>query len=161
MPKNRNEYHRKYYQTHKEAIKKSSKKWAQKNPDKLKEYAQKQRASGYYQTEKYKQYRKEYFATHPKNPESSRRDVSKHHLTARRKFLEMYGNKCNCCGESNYEFLTIEHRLGQRGQPRKDTSREAYKKAIENYNPEVYEILCMNCNHAKGRYGYCPHNNKL
>ena len=77
----------------------------------------------------------------------------------RKRFLEMYGNKCSCCGETTYEFLTIEHKLGQKGikHSKKETGVHAYKEAIKEYRPDIYEILCMNCNFARGRYGYCPH----
>lgn len=74
----------------------------------------------------------------------------------RNDFLKMYGEKCRCCGESSKEFLTIEHINGQKGK--KDHSTTAYRKAVLEYRSDIYEILCMNCNHAKGRYGYCPHS---
>jgi hypothetical protein len=74
-------------------------------------------------------------------------------------FLEMYGNKCACCGETQKEFLTIEHINGQKGKKR-ESSAMAYAKAIKEYRPDLYTILCMNCNHSKGKYGYCPHEHK-
>lgn len=77
----------------------------------------------------------------------------------RKEFLNMYGNRCVCCGETTYEFLTLEHKLGQRGKKKKDTSHKAYCDATRDYNPDTYEILCYNCNCSKGRYGYCPHHN--
>lgn len=78
-------------------------------------------------------------------------------------FIEMYGGKCNCCGETIFDFLTIEHRNGQKGKPKYEKSREhgehGYKKASQEYRPDLYEILCWNCNCAKGHLGYCPHQN--
>lgn len=85
---------------------------------------------------------------------------AKNYRAKRVAFLDMYGGKCACCGESIEEFLTIEHIHGQRGQKRVSPYK-AYKTAVENYDPTTYEILCMNCNHAKGRYGYCPHQNVI
>jgi hypothetical protein len=78
----------------------------------------------------------------------------------RKEFLAMYGNKCVCCGESQVEFLTLEHRQGQIGIKSKQTGRDAYSEATKKLDLDKFEILCMNCNHAKGRYGYCPHKSK-
>lgn len=78
-------------------------------------------------------------------------------VSIRRRFLEKYGHKCSCCGETLYEFLTIEHLKGQRGQMKKENSYQAYKHALDDSYAGMYTILCMNCNHAKGKYGYCPH----
>ena len=85
-----------------------------------------------------------------------KREVSK---DFREKFLEMYGNKCACCGETVYEFLTLEHKKGQVGifYKQKESGIKSYRKAIKEYRPDLYEVLCMNCNFSKGRYGYCPH----
>jgi hypothetical protein len=27
----------------------------------------------------------------------------------------------------------------------------------DGFDPTKYRLLCLNCNHAKGRYGRCPH----
>lgn len=79
----------------------------------------------------------------------------------REQFLEMYGNKCACCGETLVEFLTVEHKLGQIGIKKKEIAYDAYRKAIQEYRPDIYEIRCWNCNMSKGRYGYCPHEKSL
>lgn len=78
------------------------------------------------------------------------------------KFLEMYGNRCSCCGEENKKFLTIEHLLGQHNSPRRDGSLEAYRKALAKYEPEIYTILCWNCNCGKSTNGgVCPHREEF
>jgi len=81
----------------------------------------------------------------------------RYHKHIKDTFFEMYGNRCVCCGETNIEFLTIEHKLGQRGVKKKESSFRAYISATKEYQPDTYEVLCMNCNHAKGKLGYCPH----
>lgn len=83
----------------------------------------------------------------------------KHNKKLRETFLDMYGRSCACCGETAVEFLTIEHKLGQKGivRHKKETGKFAYSKATKEYRPDLYEVLCMNCNFSKGRYGYCPH----
>lgn len=116
--------------------------------------------------EKVAKYNAWYRATHREEIALYRKKVSQvqhaknreAYSRVRMEFLEMYGGKCTCCGETLCEFLTIEHKLGQSGTERRDTSAKAYRKATQNYSPDIYEILCMNCNHAKGKYGYCPHN---
>lgn len=75
-------------------------------------------------------------------------------------FLEMYGGKCVCCGECNQEFLTIEHKNGQVGVKKKEKTYKAYRNAINELRPDIYEILCMNCNFSRGKFGYCPHQAK-
>lgn len=90
----------------------------------------------------------------------TRESNSIRYLNKRSAFLEMYGGKCVCCGESIAEFLTIEHKLGQKGKKR-ESAYKAYSNATEDYNPDIYEILCYNCNCAKGKLGYCPHTKSL
>ena len=79
------------------------------------------------------------------------------------KFFEMYGNKCNCpgCKETSRSNLTLDHILND-GYIRKSTQREGgkreYREAVKKYNPDVYQILCFNCNCGKERNnGICPH----
>lgn len=73
------------------------------------------------------------------------------------KFFEMYGKACSCCGEHRKEFLTLEHKQGQVGIKKKESS-VAYRKATVKYQPDLYDVLCMNCNFSRGKFGYCPHD---
>lgn len=69
-----------------------------------------------------------------------------------------YGGKCACCPESRYEFMAIDH---VNGGGRKDVAqsgqRAIYRRVIKLGFPPEYQILCHNCNLAKGFYGVCPH----
>ena len=36
-----------------------------------------------------------------------------------------------------------------------------YKYLMDNNYPEGLQIMCMNCNWARSRYGVCPHQNPM
>lgn len=85
------------------------------------------------------------------------------HRAYREQAIALYGGKCNCCGISTYEFLAIDHIKGGGTKERKEkwpNSQSFYRWIKENYVPDVYQILCHNCNSANGYYGYCPHQKK-
>ncbi len=67
---------------------------------------------------------------------------------------------CKCCGESQIEFLSIDHVNGGGNQHRKELGHGVHfdKWLIDNGYPEGFQVLCHNCNLAKGYYGYCPHS---
>lgn len=72
------------------------------------------------------------------------------------KFFDLYGGKCECCGETEYGFLSLDHVNGQVGQ-KKDSAKSTWIKAIKTFPNREYRVLCMNCNFAI-RYGrICPH----
>lgn len=76
-----------------------------------------------------------------------------------------YGGKCACCGESEYEFLTIDHAQGGGRKERAElgilgAAGFARWLAKQGY-PEGYRVLCHNCNSAYGYYGHCPHNRTM
>lgn len=83
-------------------------------------------------------------------------------LKRRQLIFDHYGWKCVCCGETMPEFLTIDHINGGGTKQRKETGGggEFYRWLIKNNYPDGFQTLCMNCNHAKGHYGKCPHQNK-
>ena len=67
------------------------------------------------------------------------------------------GYACVCCGEDNPAFLSLDH-INGRGTQRKNSSEDGYRVAKqEGWPKDKYQILCMNCNTAKYRYGDCPH----
>jgi hypothetical protein len=78
----------------------------------------------------------------------------------RRDAIEAYGGKYQCCGESTYEFLGIDHIEGGGTQHRKELTAAGTTLYLwlrkEGY-PEGFQVLCHNCNLAKGFYGLCPH----
>ena len=76
---------------------------------------------------------------------------------------------CRCCGEkSHVDFLAIDHIAGKKEM---DSEPELLKlgysssKKVEalgnwikkNNFPKGFQILCHNCNVAKGVFGECPH----
>ena len=73
--------------------------------------------------------------------------------------IKYYGNKCQCCGESRYEFLAIDHINGGGNKHRKKLKMASIKPEwfIKNNFPKDFRILCHNCNMANAYYGKCPH----
>jgi len=167
--KKKRPYGMSYYSECKKCRREISDNYVNRNSEKVKKVAQK-----YYQTFKErisivhkKYYYKDLEKTRTIKAKSAYKHQTKRNEIVRNKskemrktFLEMYGNKCACCGETTYEFLTLEHKNGQRGieKSRKKSGKHSYAIAIREYRPDLYEILCWNCNCSKGRYGYCPHH---
>lgn len=74
--------------------------------------------------------------------------------------------KCACCGESHLEFLTIDHMNGGGSKHRRELNKSNkhspgglafYYWLRRNNYPSGFQVLCFNCNCAKGMYGVCPH----
>jgi hypothetical protein len=73
--------------------------------------------------------------------------------------IEGYGSKCACCGESEKNFLSIDHVNGGGRQERKriGSGSAFHAKIIKANFPPEYRVLCHNCNFSNGIYGFCPH----
>lgn len=69
------------------------------------------------------------------------------------------GFKCACCGEDEPEFLQMDHIDGGGTKHRNSLSSSSgfYRWLKKNGFPPGFQVLCANCNHAKGRLGICPH----
>jgi hypothetical protein len=69
------------------------------------------------------------------------------------------GDKCACCGESHPVFLTLDHVNNDGNEHRQDkVCHQIMAEARqEGWPKDKYQVLCMNCNFAKGHYGVCPH----
>ena len=82
-------------------------------------------------------------------------------VKAKLEVMEAYGSLCVCCGEKEMAFLTIDHINGGGKEHRKLVGfgtrfYEWLKK--NNYPKDKFQLLCMNCNFAKGKSGgFCPH----
>lgn len=122
------------------------------------------------QTEEYKRDRRNYVRRiRAANPvirsaynEASRKSRAKYRLIV----MKHYSPElvCACCGESEYEFLTIDHVNGGGIKHRKEmgggSGVDWHKWLKRNNFPDGFQILCMNCNLAKGKLGECPHVDK-
>lgn len=78
--------------------------------------------------------------------------------------IKAYDGCCRCCGETNPEFLTIDHAFGRNHEMyRRDRARSKAQGAIWEFLKKIgcpqdrYRVLCFNCNSALGNFGYCPH----
>lgn len=78
----------------------------------------------------------------------------------RQTVINHYGGSCECCKESNLEFLAIDHINGGGTKHRKQMTgkfNSIYRFLKSNKFPTGYRVLCHNCNSSIGFYGYCPH----
>lgn len=80
-------------------------------------------------------------------------------VAVRRAILKLYGGKCVCCGERNEVFLTLDHinNDGHRDR-RQGLNGEMLCRALLKSPRRDLQLLCYNCNGAKGRIGVCPHS---
>jgi len=69
---------------------------------------------------------------------------------------------CNCCGEKEMRFLTVDHIAGGGRQHLKSLrmmgGSSFYYWLLKNNFPKGYQILCFNCNMGRAKNGgLCPH----
>lgn len=66
---------------------------------------------------------------------------------------------CACCNETEVCFLSIDHINGGGCAHRKAIGGggSTYAWLKKNKFPSGFQVLCHNCNLAKGFYGRCPH----
>ena len=75
---------------------------------------------------------------------------------------------CNCCALNEYEFLEMDHIIPKREMERDSNmfkigfrsklgGEQLLDWIIRNNFPKGFQILCSNCNFAKGKLGKCPH----
>ena len=124
-----------------------------------------------------------YVKTHPEQIASTQRkwrakESSKEYMrkyshnwakNRREKILIFYGGnppKCECCGETEKIFLCVDHK-GERGAGNAHRKKEKVlgwaldSWIVKNKYPDLFRILCHNCNAAYAHYGNCPHKTKL
>ncbi len=80
----------------------------------------------------------------------------------RQEMVAAYGGVCECCGENNWEFLTIDHINGDGREHRKKIGRTDIYLWLKKrgWPKDSYRLLCFNCNSSFGLLGYCPHQHK-
>lgn len=93
------------------------------------------------------------------HPEQSRAIKRRSNARRRQEALDAYGHMCACCGETQDQFLSIDHINGGGLKHRTEIgSTSIFCWLKKNGYPEGFQTLCHNCNMAKGFYGVCPHN---
>jgi len=78
-----------------------------------------------------------------------------------------YGPRCACCGEDGKLFLTLDHVNGDGDRSNRTTAKRlAERRALARHlkakgRDPRYQILCWNCNCARGHYGICHDGSPL
>ena len=99
------------------------------------------------------------------HPEARKRISATWRWKIRLEIIKEYGGKCSCCGETIPEFLTIDHIDGKGAEHRRQMGKgKTFAGAAfylflreQGYPKDNYQLLCMNCNFAKGHFRVCPH----
>ena len=95
-----------------------------------------------------------------RNKDKLKKNKIKYYNSQKLKIFNHYSNGkicCNCCGENEIGFLSLDHINGGGNEHRRKVGKRYYTWVIENNYPEGYQVLCYNCNLAKGFFGKCPH----
>ena len=71
--------------------------------------------------------------------------------------LNAYGRKCACCGEANPLFLQLDHVNNDGRKHHHLITQQLYRLVKKLGYPKDFQLLCANCNWAKGQWGACPH----
>ncbi len=141
-------YMKKYRLEHPEFNSKVTKKWREKNPEYAKSYYEDNR-------EKLLIKKRNYDLSHKEEASIKNK---KHNSLIKEKIFDHYGRICKCCGETEPEFLSIDHiDGGGRKHRKKIGSGNFYRWIVKNNFPEDFQTLCFNCNCSKGFFGKCPH----
>lgn len=127
---------------HPEEVQKANKQWRQTHQETIREYGLKRREDPI----AYAQMLIASKAWNKKNQQAMKLDVIQH-----------YGGKCICCGETEIAFLTIDHINGGGIMHRKSLGGHLLRWIQKNNYPNTLQVLCSNCNLAKGLLGECPH----
>lgn len=93
--------------------------------------------------------------------EEERIRTKKYREEKKQKVIDAYGGGCECCGETELDFLTIDHRNGDGAAERKQKlyGTTLLNKIIREGYPDRYRVMCFNCNLSAHQHGgVCVHN---
>lgn len=154
----RNAYAKKWREANPEKVLAANRKTVQKNRERINA---RNRRRYHEDGEAKRAYHRKWSREHRESEERRRRESSRR---LREAAISAYGGKCACCGEWRYEFLTIDHIYGDGRHDRKNgrSGIQLYRWLRNHgYPTDRFRLLCMNCNWARGKFGYCPHERVL
>ena len=105
------------------------------------------------------EYQREWYELHK---ETHRETQKQWHQNRKLQVILAYGGKCACCGETEIEFLAVDHINNDGAAHRKKIGHASgsniHRWLIRNNFPEGFQVLCHNCNFSKhfGK-GVCVH----
>lgn len=76
--------------------------------------------------------------------------------------LLAYGAECFCCQETDFYFLTLDHKNNDGAAHKKERKNTSlYRWAKKNDYPEILQVSCWNCNSGRAvNGGICPHKSE-
>lgn len=95
-----------------------------------------------------------------------RRRLTQQSNALKKKAFALYGGCCNCCGEMELSFLTIDHVNDDGGEQRRakkhpSTGKNLYRWIISHGKQEDQQVLCWSCQWGKRiGNGICPHKTR-
>ena len=180
----RNKQAREWRKKNHERYRKTQNEWLAKNRDKFNKYQRERNKK--IRPKLNKQQRENYAKNRPKirayqkrlydkNPEKFRKSAKARmekrkpeRLARKKRVFSIYSKRlsnskipcCACCGENfSHEFLAIDHISGRKihGHKAGFGGDQLYRWLQKNNYPDGFQVLCHNCNSAKGEFGKCPH----
>lgn len=177
------EYKQKWDSEHKEQVNVRKRKWAEANNVYLKRNPEAKKLWELKNKEKRAKAKREWsqknrerhnaakrrWAQNKDNKEKKKKYETDLYYYLKNEVLTHYGGdppKCNCCGESNKMFLTLDHINGGGKQEvwgkHAGNHRSFLKSIVVRNFPPLYQILCHNCNSGRARNkGVCPHKSEV
>ncbi len=150
-----------------------NKRWRAKHPEKIAKYREQSRLYALAHKNERAVWRKanpdklhaQRLRDYAKDPDAARKRSRDYANALRLRVLTAYSPllQCACCGDSHIEFLALDHVNNDGVSQRKQLggSSYIYRWVEKNNFPEGFQVLCHNCNMAKGCYGRCPHVKEL
>ncbi len=130
----------KYWAAHREQRRLNQQRWRAANPDRLRVYHKLNKER---QNQDYAEHPEKYL-TRNKLAKQRQRD----------RVLDYYGAVCACCGETGRIVLTVDHIIALKVSGQKRRANLPQQVITEGF-PDTYQILCRNCNWAKGTEPEC------
>jgi hypothetical protein len=97
-------------------------------------------------------------------PDKRAASQRRYNARLRTQVIEAKGGKCECCGDSEPRFLTLDHVNGdgaahrrQYGDNAGNSTQAIYRWVRDHPCDPAFRLLCYNCNCGRGASGRCPH----